>query len=372
MRIAYVTDIWPSQRDGVAGLAERRVDWLREHDRAVDLIRPRQHGEAPGESGGEWRVTGWTLPALPGLRLAIGLAGALRARFREQRRQIVHVATQGALGRAAVAAAASLGLPLTSDFCSRAPVQRRGLRRLHNRCNRTFVPTQALCDQLAQQGFERVERIGRGVDPMLFWPGRRSAALRVAWGAADNALVMLYVGRLAPEKNVELALRAFDAIRYLRPDTRMVVVGDGPQRARLQAQFPAARFVGIQHGEALAAHYASADLCLLPNRAETFGTITLEALASGLALVAFDAGAAAEHVRSDCNGVLVEREDEDGFIAAAARAAAQAEPQSTLRLRARESALGDSWDAALRHFDSRLLRLALDGRGAVARGVALA
>ena len=182
---------------------------------------------------------------------------------------------------------------------------------------------------------------------------------------------MLYVGRLAAEKNVSLALRAFEAVRYLRPGTRMVVVGDGPLRARLQSQFPSAYFAGVQRGEALAQHYASADLFLFPSRSETFGNVTLEALASGLAVVAFDAAAASEYVRSGVNGVLVAPDDEAGFITAVARAAALAEPHSTLRLRARESALQANWDVMLRQLEGHLARLALDDHPARRGTVAL-
>lgn len=390
VRIAYVTETWPPEINGVARSVEQAVRYLREHDHAVDLIRPRQGGEAAqaAEAAGqsEWRTGGWPIPLYPELRFGVASVAAMRKRLRARHAQIVHVATQGPLGRAAVLAAASLGLPVTADFRTNfhaysrfyrlgwlEPLVLRYLRRLHNRADRSFVPTRALRDRLAGQGFERLEVIGRGVDAMLFWPGRRSAALRAAWNAADERqLVMLYVGRLAAEKNVVLALRAFEAIRYLWPGTRMVVVGDGPLRARLEAQFPAAYFAGVQRGEALAQHYASADLFVFPSRSETFGNVTLEALASGLVVVAFDCAAAAELVRSDDNGVLVAPDDEAGFISAAARASAMAQTHSPLRLRARETALAASWDAALCRFESLLGRLALDERGGRRQGVAVA
>jgi glycosyltransferase involved in cell wall biosynthesis len=382
VRLAYVTESWPPETSGGARCAEQVVRYLREHGHVVDLIRPCQRGEADaappapaadGAEQSEWRTTAVSMPWRPELRFGIASPAALRARFRAQRAQLVHVATHGPLGRAALLAAESLGLPVTTDFRAdfrwhrrfyradwlEAPVLRY-LRRLHNRAARTFVPTYALRDKLSHHGFVRLEVSGRAVDPLLFWPGRRSVALRSAWDAGDETqLVLLYVGRLAPEHNVALALRTFEAIRYLQPGTRMVVVGDGPLRARLQQQFPAATFAGVQRGEALAQHYASADLFLFPCVGQSHGQVALEALASGLAVVAFDCAAANELVRSEHNGVLVAPGDEAGFIGAAARAAAFAERHSPMRLHARETALGCDRETTLRRFAGRLTRIAL-------------
>ncbi|MBA3596907.1 MAG: glycosyltransferase [Methylibium sp.] len=194
--------------------------------------------------------------------------------------------------------------------------------------------------------------------------------------AAVAAPVMLYVGRLAAEKNVSLALRAFEAARARVPATRMVVVGDGPLRRRLEAEFPAARFVGMQRGEALAAHYASADVFLFPSLSETFGNVTLEALASGLAVLAFDAAAAAEHIRHGSNGLLAAPGDEADFIDQACRLAASPadypELLPALRAHARETALAVGWDAVLRRFESRLLHFAARNAGTAVQHAVLA
>jgi glycosyltransferase involved in cell wall biosynthesis len=205
-----------------------------------------------------------------------------------------------------------------------------------------------------------VEVQGRGVDTQLFCPERRSAGLRARWNAADpRQVVMLYVGRLAAEKNVLLALRAFQAARRLRPLTRMVVVGDGPLRARLERDFPAAEFVGPQQGEALAAHYASADLFLFPSQSETFGNVTLEALASGLAVVAIDLAAASQHVSHGVSGLLVPPDDEEAFIRTAIRAAEMGELLAPMRHAARQAALQARWEQVLGRFEQRLAQIAL-------------
>jgi glycosyltransferase involved in cell wall biosynthesis len=183
--------------------------------------------------------------------------------------------------------------------------------------------------------------------------------------------VLLHVGRLAAEKNVTLALCAFEAVRAREPSTRMVVVGDGPLRRRLEAEFPDARFVGMQSGEALAAHYASADLFLFPSLSETFGNVTLEALASGLPVVAFDTAAAAEYVDDCANGLLAPVGAERAFVAAVCSLAWQHRHLDEVRAEARRAALAASWPDVLGRFEAHLLDT-VAARATPAGGAALA
>lgn len=387
MELAYVTETYPPEINGVALTVERSVRFLREQGHRIDLIRPRQRGEAPHDGLGEWRTPGLPIPLYPELRFGLAGAARLARRFRAQRPQLVHVATQGPLGAAAVLAAERLGIPVSTDFRTNfhwysryyrlgwlEPLVAAYLRRFHRRADATFVPTAAVRARLESEGFVRVEVQGRGVDAALFSPARRSAALRAAWHAdeAGGAPVLLYVGRLAAEKNVRLALRAFEAARAQAPATRMVVVGDGPLRRTLEAEFPAARFVGVQRGEALAAHYASADLFLFPSLSETFGNVTLEALAAGLAVLAFDAAAAGEHIRHGENGLLAAPGDAAGFVRLACSAVQAPALLAPLRLQARATAQAVHWELVLRRLEHRLLQLAAGGAQAPAPDVVLA
>src|SRR6185503_1364513 len=131
-------------------------------------------------------------------------------------------------------------------------------------------------------------------------------------------VVALYVGRIAPEKNLPLVLRAAEAMRAANPRVRLVLVGDGPDRAALQARHPGHVFAGMRTGEDLAAHYASGDVFLFPSTTETYGNVTMEALASGLAVIAYDYAAAHKHIRHDVNGLLAKFEDADAFLRLAA------------------------------------------------------
>jgi glycosyltransferase involved in cell wall biosynthesis len=384
VRIAYVTETYPPELNGVAITVERTVRHLRRHGHSLELIRPRQAAEAPLDAPDELRTLGCPIPMYPDLRLGLAAGGTLRRRFARTRPQLVHVATEGPLGWAALQAAHALRIPVSSDFRTNfhqysryygfgwlSPVIHDYLRRFHNRTQRTFVPTHALRAELAATGFRRLDVVGRGVDTTLFGPGKRSAALREQWGAGDGP-VLLYVGRLAAEKNVELALCAFEAVRLHAPATRMVVVGDGPQRRRLQAEFPRARFAGVQRGEALAQHYASADLFLFPSLSETFGNVTLEALASGLPVVAFDTAAAAEHVDDCDNGLLAPPGAEEAFIAAACSLAWQHRHLGALREKARAAALRASWNDVLSRLESRLADTVAEFAAATEREAAFA
>jgi glycosyltransferase involved in cell wall biosynthesis len=377
MRIAYVTETYPPEVNGVALTVQRCVRHMRRNGHQVLLVRPAQAGEARGRNEDQWLTHGMRIPMYPDLRMGLAGAAQLRSGLRAFGAELVHVATQGPLGGAAVLAARGLGVPVTSDFRTNFHVYcrhyglafagglvMRYLRRFHNHTAATFVPGHALQSELTACGFQRVEVMSRGVDAHLFAPERRSMELRRHWSAADGAPVLLYVGRLAPEKNVPLALRAFDAVHALRPDARLVVVGDGPLRRGLQASHPQVHFVGLQRGTELAAHYASADVFLFPSLSETFGNVTLEALASGLAVVAFDAAAAGALIRNGRNGLLAQAGDADGFLRAACTAAdldlaaSRGIDIGALRTRARQTALASDWEPVLHRFTQRLAALA--------------
>lgn len=167
---------------------------------------------------------------------------------------------------------------------------------------------------------------------------------------------MIHVGRLAPEKNLGLLKRCFERLQASYPQQRMklIVVGDGPQRAALEKSLPDALFCGSQRGEALAAHYACGDLFLFPSLTETFGNVVLEALASGLAVVAYDQAAAAQHIRHGYNGVLAMPGDENAFCDAANWLLEETETLRRVRLNARQHASRQGWPAVIEQFEDQL------------------
>jgi glycosyltransferase involved in cell wall biosynthesis len=229
------------------------------------------------------------------------------------------------------------------------------LRHFHNRTAVTMVPTDALRGELAASGFERLRVVSRGVDTALFDPARRSEALRASWGVAPHGLVVLYVGRLAPEKNLGDLLAAFEAVRGAAPGARLVLVGDGPERSRLQGRCPDAIFAGVRRGGDLAAHYASADLFLFPSLTETFGNVVPEAMASGLGLVAYDCAAAAQLVRHAENGLIVRSGEGRGFCAAAAHLAANPPATRAMGEQARATARRLDWESIVQAIETEYL-----------------
>jgi glycosyltransferase involved in cell wall biosynthesis len=380
VRIAYVSETFPPEINGVALTAERTVRHLRAAGHAVQLIRPRQPGEPARRDADEWRCAGGPIPRYPALRYGIASPAGLRALWQEggEPPDLVHVTTPGPLGWAALRAARDEGIRTSADYrlnihayCSHyglgwlEPVALGYLKRLHAMADANFVPTPELQRQLAAQGFERLQVLGRGVDARLFTPERRDARLRRDWRVDDDSRVLLHVGRLAPEKNAGLAMQTFERLSARRPGLRMVVVGDGPLRETLERAHPRARFVGMQTGSALARHYASADVFLFPSLTDTFGNVTLEAMASGLAVAAFDTGAAALHVRDGVNGCVAPPCEglpaADAFLDAATRALDASAPDGPLRQQARQAASQACWDEVLRSFEQQLMRLAEPG-----------
>jgi glycosyltransferase involved in cell wall biosynthesis len=168
----------------------------------------------------------------------------------------------------------------------------------------TLAPTQKVVKELEMTGYKNVSIMARGVDTSQFCPTNRSAALRKSWGVNNDDLVVIHVGRLAKEKNILLALEAFEAIQKSNQNTKLVFVGDGPMREELSKACPQAIFSGSQQGQALAEHYASADLFIFPSITETFGNVVPEALASGLCVVAYDYAAAGDIIKHGHNGLL--------------------------------------------------------------------
>ena len=370
LRIAYVTETFPPELNGVSLTVERTVRYLRARGHGVELIRPRQPGEGALDAADELRTAGCAIPMYPEMRFGLARAVPLARRFVRTRPDVVHLATPGPLAWAALRAARSQGIATTSDFRTNfhryARHYRIGwladpalalMRRFHNLTRCTFVPTRAVQRELAAAGFHELAIVGRGVDAERFSPSARSAALREQWQAGAGQ-VLLTVGRLAPEKNVGLALQAFERARERVPSTQMIVVGDGPARARLEAAHPTARFVGVQRGADLAAHYASADAFLFPSLSDTFGNVVMEALASGLPVVAFDTAAAAEHVVDRASGRLVVPEDEAAFIGATCELATMPASWPAMREAAVAAAHKARWPDILARFEARLESIA--------------
>lgn len=361
--IAFVTETFPPEVNGVAMTVGRLVDGLRARGHRISVVRPRQ---GKGDAGGEQDLTlpGFPLPGYPGLRFGLPAGRRLARLWRQRRPDLVHVVTEGPLGWSAVSVARQLGIPVTSGFHTNfdrysvhyglgwmRPGVAAYLRTLHRRTLATMVPTEALAADLAGEGIGGVRVVGRGVDTQQFVPARRSQQLRSSWGVAEDGLACLYVSRMAPEKNLALVLRTFAAIQAVRPEARMIWVGDGPSRARLQAEHPEQHFAGVRVGDDLAAHYASADLFLFPSLSETYGNVVAEAMASGLPVLAYRSAAAAELIASGIDGISIAPGNEPAYLAAALALIDAPEMLREMGERARQAMQSRGWGAVVERFE---------------------
>jgi glycosyltransferase involved in cell wall biosynthesis len=369
VRLTLVTETFPPEINGVALTNYRLARALGRNGHDIELVRPLSNrGDLqPEPVGDSFYVRGWPVPFYRGVLLGQFCPQRLLRRWQDHRPEVVHIATEGPLGLAALIAASRLGIPVTSTFhtsfhiyCRHYGVPfltsyaLRYLRWFHNRCVLTFVPTADLLMQLGRTGFKRLELLGRGVDRDLFHPNRRSAQLRKTWGAADHTPVILSVGRLAREKNLPLILEAFTEIQRIRPEARMVVVGDGPMSTHLRCRFPHACYPGLRLDEDLATHYASADLFFFSSTTETFGNVVLEAMASGLAVLSYDYAAAAQHIQHGRSGILVPFNRPQLFRDAATRLVGQVPLWSALGRAARAATERVPWDFVTERFERAL------------------
>ncbi len=373
MKITLVSETFPPEINGVALTVQSLALGLDALGHDVEVIRPRQPDDNAMDDGRihHQLVRGVAMPRYPGLRFGLPTPGELAGRWQQQRPDAIYVATEGPLGRSAVLAARRLGIPACTGFHTRfddfvrhygvvllSPLVFAWMRRFHNSADATLVPTTELADFLTARGFHRVKLLRRAVSTTQFDPARRDATLREAWDLHDDQLAVLHVGRIAAEKNLDLATRAFRAIQQRRPDARLIVVGDGPMRQQWQSENPDFIFSGMQRGDDLCRHYASADLFLFPSLSETFGNVTLESMSSGLATIAFDYGAAREHIRHGLDGMRIGRDDEQGFIAASVQLACEDTQRGEMGSRARRAVESLNPASVAEHFADFLASLA--------------
>jgi glycosyltransferase involved in cell wall biosynthesis len=358
VRILLFSDTYLPTINGVAGALGHLVEHASSGGHEVGLVTPRVSPEPA--AGAAFHVQ---LPALP-LPIYPELQAARPWLDRQQRRalgafepDVVHVATEALVGLVGQRWARGRRLPLVTSYCTNfaeyaagyglgwaAPLVWGYLRRFHGKARVTLCPSDATRAQLRERGFHPPIGIwSRGVDAELFHPRRRDEALR-ARIAPGAEVILMYVGRIAPEKRIELLLDAFPRVRAATERRiALVLVGDGPALESLRARgIEGVHFTGYRRGEELATHYASADVFVFPSDTETFGQVVVEALASGLPVVAPARGGVTDHVvpgrtgwlfapgdaRALAERVLALIEDEVARLAMGACARAHAEGRS--------------------------------------------
>lgn len=311
-RLALFTDTWTPQVNGVARTLDRLVGECHRRGISTMVVTPddgsSDDGSPDDPSDAPYTLVRWPARpfwAYPQLHMATPSTARARTLLQDFRPDLVHVATPFGVGLSGRQAARALGLPLVSSYHTHFTAYLKHyrlqhldavawpfLRWFHNGGRATFAPTQHVADQLSAQGFRGAAVWSRGIDTVRFHPARRSLERRRALGVPDDALLCCYVGRLAPEKGIDVAIEAMRPLLAAYPNRlRFLLVGDGPAEARLRASAPAGvLFAGRQEGVALAECYASSDVFVFPSVTETFGNVVLEAMASGLCVVSHHTG----------------------------------------------------------------------------------
>jgi len=368
LRIAVVTETWPPEVNGVAMTLAKLVQGLSHRNHDVQLIRPRQtKTDSPmnDTSLEEVLMRGMPIPRYPELKLGLPSKKTLVKTWTLRRPDVVHIATEGPLGWSALQAAKVLKLPVTSDFRTnfqsyskhygvgwlRKPIVAY-LRKFHNATACTMVPTRELMRTLSENGFANLKVVSRGVDTKLFNISKRDTSLRSSWGATDNTKVLISVGRMAPEKNLDQVLKTYEALKVTGQAFKLVMVGDGPLKEQFQNRYPEIIFPGMLSQSNLAAYYASSDLFIFPSQTETFGNVTLEALASGIPVLAFDCAAARDWVQTGINGWLVAENNPEGFAAQAVNVFSSKDLLGQITLSTRQQVVHLDWDQIAEQVES--------------------
>lgn len=369
MRIAIVTETFPPQINGVSRTLSRLVDHLHQRGHELLVVHPYYDGETySGADGAEIKVVtlkAWPLPFYREVLVPRPPFGAYKKAIDAFKPDLVHIATEGWLGLSALRFCRRRGYQVVSSYHTNfdayaghyrlkwaMPLVRAYLRWFHNRTLATFVPSATIIDALKATGFERLRLWPRGVDGDLFRPDRPGAAeVRARFGIAQGATVIGHCGRLAAEKNIGYLGQALAGVLKRNAGCHVLIIGDGPQRQSLEkllANEPGAEgrvhFTGYLTGNALADAYAAMNMFAFASRTETFGNVILEAMASGLPVVALAEGGPVDVVQDGRTGRLLGAEEVPEAMSAVLLGWAEAAGlRQTLATEARSYAESQTW-----------------------------
>lgn len=319
LRVALFSGNYNYVLDGAARALNRLVGHLEDRGHQVLVFAPTTERAAFAYRG---EVVSTPSIALPGgrgeYRLGTGLSAEARRRLADLDPNLIHVSAPDYLGLKALDYARSRRIPAVASFHTRfdtypryygarwiEPYVTAYMRRFYQRCEHVYAPSPQMADELRADRIGRTVRLwGRGVDSAIFNPGRRDMSWRRSVGIADDDVAVAFVGRIVLEKGIEEFAAAIGLARAKAPSVRPLIVGDGPERARFQSLLPDAAFVGFLDGPDLARAYASSDIFLNPSVTETFGNVTLEAMACGTPPVCAGDGVTQHLVEHGVTGLL--------------------------------------------------------------------
>ena len=361
LRIALFTGNYNYIKDGVALTLNRLVAFLESRGIPVLIFAPT--GPAPAfDSVGELvPVPSFPIPTRSEYRIALGLPKMARERLKEFRPTLFHIAVPDVLGYQALKLAKTWGIPAVASYHTRydtylrfyrlgilEKLGKRYLRSFYTKVRRVYPPSESMAEIIRGEGqSQNVEVWARGVDSEMFSPAQRDTAWRRSLGIADDDVVISFVGRLVKEKNTGIVSHVLNLLTQRGLRFRAMIVGDGPELAAMKAALPDGDFVGFLHGDELARAYASADIFFFPSESETFGNVTLEAMASGLPAVNAIASGSNSLVVEGETGFLVSARDEAGLADRLALLVNDQGLRHKMGAAARQRALAFSWETIL-------------------------
>lgn len=359
LRVALVTSSYNFIADGVALTLNRLVGWLESHGVAVKVFAPTGPKAALAHQGELIPVPSLPLPGRPEYRLALGMAGYVKRQLLDFRPDLIHIAVPDLLGLAALRLAEAHDIPAVASYHTRYETYlrhywhlgwlerplKRHLRWFYGQCREVYVPSDSVREALLADGLrDNFKPWPRGIDTERFTPAKRSPAWRAQYGITADEVVVLHVSRLVREKRLDTLTAALNGISAPH---RAVIVGDGPDRGFAEQQLPHAIFTGFLSGEALAAAYASSDIFVFPSDSESFGNVTLEAMASGTPTICADATGSRSLVAAGDTGYLAPADEPALFADYISQLIKYPALRHRMGEAARARALTFSWDETM-------------------------
>jgi glycosyltransferase involved in cell wall biosynthesis len=387
MRIALVTETYWPDINGVAMTLHRVFTALSRQGHNIQLVctkNSERSDEHSAHLSSMLEASSIPAPGYAEVKFGVPMNHRLRRLWQEQRPNAIYVATEGPLGYAATHLARKLNIPVASgfhtNFQSYSDHYRLGwfrkliagyLVHMHNLTDCTIVPTVEQSQVLRDMGVHQVAVVGRGVDTNLFNPGRRSIELRQSWGANEKTPVMIYVGRIAEEKNLDLTLRCYDELKAMDPSLVFIMVGKGPAMERIRRTHPDIILTGPKTGDELGAHYASADFFPFTSVTETYGNVIWESMASGIGILSYHYAAGKIHIEQGENGYHVPIGDEAAYLQTAKHFLQDPVALSRMRRNASEHAQHYNWPSIAAGFEQVLQSLTPSKRASISASSAL-
>lgn len=359
MKLAIFTDTYLPQVNGVARTVARITSYLQEKDISYLIFAP-DCGPLPPDSQNVHISSAFDFPFYPECKIALPPYPTIRETLKIFKPDLIHLVTEFSMGLCGLKYARDHQLPVVASYTTNFSQYLnyygfgflknwtwRYLRWFHNQCSLTYCPSPVVKSLLARKGFHNLAVWGRGIDPELFSPDKRSEFLKKL--APGKELFFLYVGRLAPEKDLDVLFKAWESVHRSLPHAQLVITGDGPLGEELrQKNQGGVTFTGYRHGEELAVIYASSDVFVFPSTTETFGNVVLEAMSAGLPVVGAAAGGVKNLLTEGSTGIACRPRNHQDLAVAMLKMARDHELRFQMSRQARQYALSLSWEGVLK------------------------